>query len=233
MEQVIYLSDQHRNPTVSTLEQGNGWCDLEARHGGLNRVKNRLQRSAKGDAFAVPANCSRIGVLNALRDKNIPGADTANLICGTCIAREACINANGPGYGFLNQRRNVLGAPLLRAHPDSLPDPEDYPLENTMLIWDEPGQNFQVKQSTTVTLHRSTANHLSIDYLPRDLCSGTTVTLSPTPLDGWVYKARKIWLESSSPQKPFARYGRSEAGGNRPNSDAKPGIPQHHFRLWD
>ncbi|ABW32323.1 hypothetical protein [Acaryochloris marina] len=151
VEQVIYLSDQHRNPTVSTLEQGNGWCDLEARHGGLNRVKNRLQRSAKGDAFAVPANCSRIGVLNALRDKNIPGADTANLICGTCVAREACINANGPGYGFLNQRRNVLGVPLLRAHPDSLPDPEDYPLENTMLIWDEPGQNFQVKQSVTVT----------------------------------------------------------------------------------
>ncbi|ABW32350.1 hypothetical protein AM1_C0040 (plasmid) [Acaryochloris marina MBIC11017] len=153
MEQVIYLSDQHRNPTVSTLEQGNGWCDLEARHGGLNRVKNRLQRSAKGDAFAVPANCSRIGVLNALRDKNIPGADTANLICGTCIAREACINADGPGYGFLNQRRNVLGTPLLRAHPDSLPDPEDYPLENTMLIWDEPGQNFQVKQSVTVTFN--------------------------------------------------------------------------------
>ncbi|ABW31525.1 hypothetical protein AM1_A0016 (plasmid) [Acaryochloris marina MBIC11017] len=124
---------------------------MEARHGGLNRVKNRLQRSAKRDAYVVPANCSRIGVLNALRDKNIPGADTANLICGTCIAREACINADGPGYGFLNQRRNVLGAPLLRAHPDSLPDPEDYPLENTMLIWDEPGQNFQVKQSVTVT----------------------------------------------------------------------------------
>ena len=153
MEQVIYLSDQHRNPTVSTLEQGNGWCDLEARHGGLNRVKNRLQRSAKGDAFAVPANCSRIGVLNALRDKNIPGADTANLICGTCIAREACCNAEGPGYGYLSQRRNVLGAPLLRAHPDSLPDPEDYPLENTMLIWDEPGQNFQVKQSVAVSFN--------------------------------------------------------------------------------
>ncbi|UJB73159.1 hypothetical protein HRE53_30935 (plasmid) [Acaryochloris sp. 'Moss Beach'] len=153
VEQVIYLSDQHRNPTVSTLEQGNGWCDLEARHGGLSRVKNRLQRSAKGDAYAVPANCNRIGVLNALRDKNIPGADTANLICGTCVAREACINAEGAGYGYLNQRRNVLGSPLLRAHPDSLPDPEDYPLENSMLIWDEPGQNFQVKQSVVVTFN--------------------------------------------------------------------------------
>ena len=153
ISQVIYLSDQHRNPTVSTLEHGNGWNDLEARHGGLNRVGNRLQRSAKGDMYAVPANCSRIGVLNALRDKNIPGADTANLICGTCVAREACINAEGPGYGYLNQRRNVLGSPLLRAHPDSLPDPDDYPLEEALLIWDEPGQNFQVKQSATVTFN--------------------------------------------------------------------------------
>lgn len=153
VSQVIYLSDQHRNPTVPTLERSNGWCDLEARHGGLSRVGNRLQRSAKGDAYSVPANCSRIGVLSALRDKNIPGADTANLICGTCTAREACINAEGPGYGYLNQRRNVLGSPLLRAHPDSLPDPDDYPLEEALLIWDEPGQNFQVKQSVVVTFN--------------------------------------------------------------------------------
>ncbi|QUY45673.1 hypothetical protein I1H34_28020 (plasmid) [Acaryochloris marina S15] len=153
VSQVIYLSDQHRNPTVPTLERSNSWCDLEARHGGLSRVGNRLQRSAKGDAYSVPANCSRIGVLNALRDKNIPGADTASLICGTCTAREACINAEGPGYGYLNQRRTVLGSPLLRAHPDSLPDPEDYPLEEALLIWDEPGQNFQVKQSVVVTFN--------------------------------------------------------------------------------
>ncbi|NJR55657.1 MAG: hypothetical protein HC768_14455 [Acaryochloris sp. CRU_2_0] len=124
---------------------------MEARHGGLSRVGNRLQRSAKGDAYVVPANCSRIGVLNALREKNVSGADTANLICGTCILREACINAQGPGYGYLSQRRDTLGSSLLRAHPDSLPDPEDYPLEDTLLIWDEPGQNFQVKQSVTVT----------------------------------------------------------------------------------
>ena len=151
VSQVIYLSDQHRNPTVETLDRSNGWCDLEARHGGLSRVGNRLQRSGKSDTYVVPANCSRIGVLNTLRDKNIPGADTANLICGTCTAREACINAEGPGYGYLNQRRNTLGSPLLRAHPDSLPDPDDYPLEEALLIWDEPGQNFQVKQATTVT----------------------------------------------------------------------------------
>ena len=156
VQQVIYLSDQHRNPTVETLERGNGWSDLEARHGGLTRTTSnsgtRLQRSNKGDIPAVAANCSRMGVLNTLRDKNVSGADTASLICGTCILREACCNADGPGYGYLNQRRNTLGAPQLRAHPDSLPNPDEFSFAESLLIWDEPGQNFKVKQSITVTL---------------------------------------------------------------------------------
>jgi hypothetical protein len=153
VQQAIYLSDQHRNPTVETLS--NGWSDLEARHAGLTRVTtnggSRLQRSVAGDIPAVTANCSRNKVLNTLREKNVSGADSASLICGTCILREPCINSDGPGYGYLNQRRNTLGSPLLRAHPDSLPDPEDFPLDDAVLIWDEPGQNFQVKQSITVT----------------------------------------------------------------------------------
>ena len=156
VQQVIYLSDQHRNPTVETLERSNGWSDLEARHGGLVRTSSnsgtRLQRSNKGDIPAVAANCSRMGVLNTLRDKNVSGADTASLICRTCILREACCNADGPGYGYLNQRRNTLGAPQLRAHPDSLPNPDEFSLAESLLIWDEPGQNFKVKQSITVTL---------------------------------------------------------------------------------
>jgi hypothetical protein len=137
------------------LGRENDWSDLEARHGGLVRVTSnsstRLQRSVAGDIPAVTANCSRNGVLNALRDKNVSGADSANLICGTCILREPCINADGPGYGYLNQRRNTLGSPKIRAHPDSLPNPDDYAFENAFLLWDEPGQNFKVKQSVSVT----------------------------------------------------------------------------------
>jgi hypothetical protein len=155
VRQVIYLSDQHRNPTVETLASGNGWEDLEARHGGLKRVKttsgSRLQRLSKGDIPVVSANCSRNGVLNELRTKNISGADTASLICGTCILREACINSEGPGYGYLNQRRNTLGSPQLRAHPDSLPDINDYGFDDVLLLWDEPGHNFRIKRHISVT----------------------------------------------------------------------------------
>jgi hypothetical protein len=153
VSQVIYLSDQHRNPTVETLERG--WEDLEARHSGLSRVAttagSRLQRSKSTEAPSVSANCSRNRVLNALRQKNVAGADTANLICGTCILREACINSEGSGYGYLHQRRHTLTASLLRAHPDSLPAVGDFPLETVLLLWDEPGQNFKLKRSLTVT----------------------------------------------------------------------------------
>ena len=157
VRQVLYLSEQHRNPTVDTLSIQNGWTDLEARHGGLVRVTtaggSRLQRLSRGDIPVVTANCSRNGVLNALRDKNITGADTASLICGTCVLREACTHSDGPGYGYLNQRHHALASTLLRAHPDSLPDPEDYGFDDVLLLWDEPGQNFRLKREIKVSFH--------------------------------------------------------------------------------
>lgn len=156
-KQVIYASDQHRNPTVTTLGQDNGWIDLEARHGGLMRETTpsgrvRLKRVNRNETPNLPANCSRQQLLTALRQKYVKGSDTASLICSTCPLREACTHAEGPGYGFLSQRRSALSSPKLRAHLDSLPDPTDYPLTETVLLIDEPGQNFRVKQEILVTL---------------------------------------------------------------------------------
>jgi hypothetical protein len=195
VNQIIYLSDQHRNPTVETLSKSNGWSDLEARHGGLTRVTtnggSRLQRSVPGDIPAVAANCSRNKILNTLRDKHVSGADTATLICGTCILREACINADGPGYGYLNQRRNTLGSPLLRAHPDSLPDPEDFPLDDVVLIWDEPSQNFQVKQSITVTFTDLQQTIAALMPFPELFCAVQPLLTALLPLlDGSVNLGR-------------------------------------------
>lgn len=193
VQQVIYLSDQHRNPTVETLS--NGWSDLEARHAGLTRVSTnggtRLQRSVTGDIPSVTANCSRNKVLNTLRDKHVSGADTASLICGTCILREPCINSDGPGYGYLNQRRNTLGSPLLRAHPDSLPDPEDFPLDDVLLIWDEPSQNFQVKNSITVTFSDLQQTIAALMPFPELFCAVQPLLTALLPLlDGSVNLGR-------------------------------------------
>lgn len=164
-KQLIYLSTQHRNPTTPTLAQ---WDDLEARHSGLVREttpngNHRWRRARKGEIPSIAANCNRVRLIEALRGKAIAGADTASLICSTCPLREACAHAEGPGYGFLIQRQDTLKSSRLRAHPASLPTPinpekatgkdsRDYDYSNTVLIWDEAGEIFQVKRSLTVTM---------------------------------------------------------------------------------
>lgn len=157
VKQVIYASDQHRNPTVATLRSEAGWIDLEARHAGLVHESTptggkRLKRATSNQPVSVPANCSRHQLLSTLRSKQVNGADTAALICSTCPLREPCTHSEGTGYGFLNQRRSALSAPKLRSHLDSLPDPKDYDLSETLLLIDEPGQNFRVKRDLIVTL---------------------------------------------------------------------------------
>jgi hypothetical protein len=81
VKQLIYASDQHRNPTVETLDISNGWVDLEARHGGLAGTATvnggvRWQRSQPGEIPDVPANCNRNRLIGALRTKHVSGADT-------------------------------------------------------------------------------------------------------------------------------------------------------------
>lgn len=156
-KQAIYLSPQHRNPTVETLTADNGWIDLEARHAGLTREAtpgggHRLKRTGKGEIPTVPANCNRTGIINALRGKHVQGADTASLICGTCSLKEACQNTVRGGYGFLNQRQSALSAPKLRAHPDSLPSPDGYPIDEAILLHDEAGETFTTKRDVVVTM---------------------------------------------------------------------------------
>jgi len=131
--------------------------DLEARHAGLHQELtpgggSRLKRAASGETPSVLANCTRTRVIGALRAKQVHGADTASLICGTCPLREACTHATGPGYGFLQQRHLGLSSLKLRAHPDSLPNPLDYDYEAVGMIWDEPGQSFVMKRDLQVTL---------------------------------------------------------------------------------
>lgn len=157
--QLIYVSNQHRNPTTDTLEPLNGWIDLEARHAGLVREATgggaRLRRAKRGEfaTATIAANCSRTNLLGALRSKNVQGADTASMICGSCPVREACTHAEGRGYGYLNQRRSALSSPKLRSHPDSLPDPSEYNFEDVALLWDEPGETLNVKHTVSVTLN--------------------------------------------------------------------------------
>lgn len=155
---VIYSSGQHRNPTVDTLKGSNEWVDLEGRHSGLIREHtpgggSRLRRAKPGEqTFTIPPNCSRTSVIGALREKAVEGADTSKLICGTCPLKEQCGHTSGYGYGFLNERRSSLSAVKMRAHPDSLPAPDDFDYSSYLHIWDEPGENFKSKHDILISL---------------------------------------------------------------------------------
>jgi hypothetical protein len=144
--QVIYVSNDHRNPTTPTLKD---WHDLEARHKGLYRDEfGRLRRVDKGQPYVVKPNCGRNEAITALRSKNIAGADTAELICTTCPHFEPC--RAGKVFGFLNQRAEALKQPRLRAHPASLPGPEEYDYNHVVIVWEEAGEMIKAHRSIEV-----------------------------------------------------------------------------------
>lgn len=172
-KQIFYVSNEHRNPTTETLMQG--WTDLEARHAGLVNViqpdgSSRLQRASPNELYSIPPNCNRTQLIGVLRSKNVQGADTASLICGTCPLKECCKHSEGNGYGFLYQRREALLATRVRSHPDSLAAPSDYDYSEVMLAWDEAGHSFKVSRKIQVTLS-------DVDALIRLLLSENTTLL--------------------------------------------------------
>ena len=149
-KQLIYISADYRNATNQHLGE---WDTVEGRHRGLKREKktNRLRRISKGDAYAVPPNCSRTAAIAALRSKNITDADSAKLPCKTCPLYEMCCHSQGNGYGFINQRVEGLKQPRIRMHPASLPSPTDFDYSSVQLFWDEVSQLWQSNKTITVT----------------------------------------------------------------------------------
>lgn len=149
---IFYLNPQHRNPTTETLEE---WKDLQGRHNGLAREKRpngetRLVH-ANGNPYSVAPNCCRTRVISALRDKAIPGSDTAGVICRVCPLKEPCQHSNeGHGFGFLHDRRITLAAARLRGHPDSLPSPTEFDFGQSLLAWEEVSETFTATKEITI-----------------------------------------------------------------------------------
>ena len=145
---ILYISREHRNPSTSTL---NAWKDVEARHPGLYRDHlGKLRRANKGQAYVIPPNCARNKVIDALRGKNIEGADTANLICQTCPYLEQC--QAGATFGYLHARAQSLKQDRVRISPDSLPDPQEFNYTNALLVWDESSELLTKTRKIKVTL---------------------------------------------------------------------------------
>ncbi len=146
---VIYISEQHRNVTTTTLSS---WADLEARHEGLTHDDTgKIRRAKQGDLIVEPANCDRADVIAALIAKGI-GSNDSDVVCQTCPMLKACQHSSGDGYGFKYDRRETLAQSRLRSHPASLPDRSEFGYDKTVLIWEEADANFSISKKLDVVV---------------------------------------------------------------------------------
>ncbi|WP_207714131.1 hypothetical protein [Scytonema sp. UIC 10036] len=142
--QLWYLAIDHRNPTTIAVEAN--FVDLPPRHSGLKSDPTRL--TPLGQPFLVhpngtenvtaPGNCHRAGTFRALAAKNLNHIEESNNpICLSCHLLNACRHSTGEGFGYRFRRHSVLQQSQVRAHPDSLPNPDDYQFSDCGMIWDE------------------------------------------------------------------------------------------------
>ncbi|PMB50512.1 hypothetical protein CEN40_01905 [Fischerella thermalis CCMEE 5205] len=170
--QLWYLASDHRNPTTLTVETN--FVDLPPRHSGFARDTTRL--TPLGQPFLVhpngqenfattPGNCLRAGTFRALASKNINYIqESDNPICLSCHLYNACRNSIGRGFGYRKQRYFVLQYPQVRAHPDSLPFPEDYQFEDCGIFWDEASQIMRSRSKIEISISdfNQTAGELAV-----------------------------------------------------------------------
>ncbi len=145
VERIIYISNDSRNVTTSTLQD---WAILPARHSGLTNKSGKLRRAKSGESLETKANCSRTGAISALRDKAI--ADT-KIICETCPLLNACRGSSGDGFGFRHQRAIAFNSKILRSHPASLPSPTEFDYSKTLLVWEEVSESLTTMRQISVT----------------------------------------------------------------------------------
>ena len=145
VERIIYISNDSRNVTTSTLQD---WEILPARHNGLTNKSGKLRRAKLGETLHAQANCSRTGAISALRDKGV--ADT-KVICETCPLLNACRGSSGDGFGFRHQRAIAFNSKILRSHPASLPSPTEFDYSKTLLVWEEVSESLTTMRQISVS----------------------------------------------------------------------------------
>ena len=130
----IYITSDPRNPSTPTLKS---WKLLEGRHDGLKRDQHGHLRHVKdSEKSEIDKNCNRVKTIQALGATGVRGANSSEVICKFCGFYEAC--KGGAVYGYLGKRREALEAERIIAHPNSLPNVEDFEvIRSSVLIWEE------------------------------------------------------------------------------------------------
>jgi hypothetical protein len=139
---LFYLSNEHRNPTVATIEN---WTDLPVRHDGLVADANKLTPLGNpqihwpqlGEETNVEGTCPLTHLFNALANKGYKKETSAeaslNPICNGCKLRANCAGRDAAGNAlprvngstFRRDRREALASKRIRANINSLPQAKD------------------------------------------------------------------------------------------------------------
>ena len=158
VERLIYLSESSRKP--STIEVERRYSPLPIRNDGM--VRDRTQTTPGGEFVMrwpevgniaeTDGNCFQAKSFHQLASKNIDvyAKGNRNPICDGCPALGACMNSQGPGYGFLSERREAMAAAHWRANPMSLNSAGSFDFSNTGLLWDESGKILEFSKDITV-----------------------------------------------------------------------------------
>ena len=164
---LFYISTEHRNPTVATLET---WTDLPVRHNGLVADDTKLTPLGNphihwpqaGVEPNIEGTCYRTPLFHTLAAKGYQTETNAeaslNPICNACKHRANCAGSDFPGSPqgkipgatYRRDRRDALSTDRIRANINSLPKPDDINLSGAFV--DEVSRQLQPVDFTQVSL---------------------------------------------------------------------------------
>ncbi|WP_242045380.1 PriCT-2 domain-containing protein [Anabaena catenula] len=166
---LFYLSNEHRNPTVATIEN---WTDLPVRHNGLVADAYKLTPLGNpqihwpqpGEEPNVEGTCPLTDFFNALATKGYKKETSAeaslNPICNGCRLRANCAGRDAAGNvlpkvngaTFRRDRRDALASKRIRANINSLPQATDITAMKSGAFVDEASRQLQPVDFIKVSL---------------------------------------------------------------------------------
>ncbi|WP_236721526.1 PriCT-2 domain-containing protein [Trichormus sp. NMC-1] len=166
---LFYLSNEHRNPTVATIEN---WTDLPVRHNGLVADAYKLTPLGNpqvhwpqpGEEPNVEGTCPLTDFFNALATKGYKKETSAeaslNPICNGCKLRANCAGRDAAGNvlpkvngaTFRRDRRDALASQRIRANINSLPQATDITAMKSGAFVDEASRQLQPVDFIKVSL---------------------------------------------------------------------------------
>ena len=145
---IIYLSKDHRNPTIKEIEEKftdimprTQWGFYIDRDGKIKEANKEIEEKY----IIIQPNCIRGDIFKNLKNKGYSvenEGDGINPICGNCPLLGECSEKEGL---YKYEKKKSLEAKIKRAHIDSLPRDKDY--SKDIIIIDEPSLLLDPTQS--------------------------------------------------------------------------------------